>query len=167
LPGVNTNIEFLCAERAGPTPNVPVELPVKLAEKAIVQKARKTALAGEDLWNQFLHDLRLYALFKVIHSRLANRLIKELASLRDEGFQFVVGYLCFAVSRRQHRQAFDLRSARNFSTLGERTNPAGTTLRSNKADASVDRTAKRLMASLATIRGFTPASLQPQVAVNS
>jgi hypothetical protein len=98
--------------------------------------------------------LRLYALFQVIQGRLADWLIEELSGMRKQSFQLIVWNRRFAVARRQQRQSFALRSARNFSTFGERTNPAGTTLRSSSADALVDRTAKRSIASLVTTRGF-------------
>lgn len=120
---------------------------MQLADEVVGQQVGRRQIASHHASDVFVGDLVLDQLLEVVEVCFADRITKKFSSSVCKGLALFLGEEGFAVVRPEGHQALARRAATKFSTFSERTWSAGTSRRSSRADALVERATKRRRAS--------------------
>lgn len=101
----DANVQLTCAEPAGPSPDVAVELQVKIAEEAIGQNLVEAEGAVSDCVKEVFKDLGENYLLGLVEIRLRRVIPEQRPRLCCERVGLFRIKRCLAVARRQRHQA--------------------------------------------------------------
>ena len=138
---------------------------MEVTHEVVVEQVSHRYVEVEQVAPPLVSDLNLDALLEVEQVGLADWVAQQPTSFGRERLRLFVAEECLAVVGFESHQRFERSDSTNFSTLAERTCPAGTTRCSKRADALVERATNRRRVSADTVcLAITAPSLLPTVA---